>query len=134
MFEERPDIRERLERELVIWMTTVAPSGQPQSSPVWFLAEPDAFVIYSVAGTPRARNIRHNPRVCMALNSSATGGDLVIVEGEASIVADGPPATEDVDYLAKYQSLIDEYGWTPESFARDYPLRIRIQPTRLRAS
>lgn len=134
MFEERPDIVARLGTETIAWMTTVTPSGQPQSSPVWFLAEPDGFVIYSVAGTPRTRNIRANPRVCLALNSSPTGGDLVIVEGLAELDEDGIAATEDEDYLAKYRALIEEYGWTPESFARDYPLRIRVRPTRLRAS
>lgn len=134
MFEERPDIRERLEKDLVAWLTTVSEAGQPQSSVIWFLAEPDGFVIYSLANTPRVRNIRRNPRVCLALNSSSRGEDLVIVEGLATIVEDGVPATSDEAYLAKYASQIEEYGRTPESFARDYPLRIHVRPTRLRAS
>jgi PPOX class probable F420-dependent enzyme len=134
MFEQRPDIRERLDREVVIWMTTVDQAGQPQSSIVWFLAEADGFVVYSLARTPRARNIRANPRVCLALNSDPTGDGLVIIEGEATIVEDGVPASDDLEYIAKYRPLIDSYGWTPESFARDYPLRIHVRPTRLRAS
>ena len=27
----------RLEHDLVLWLTTVTPAGQPQASPVWFL-------------------------------------------------------------------------------------------------
>ena len=36
--------------------------------------------------------------------------------------------------MAKYETAMDDLGMTPESFAADYPVRIRIQPTRLRAS
>lgn len=32
----------RLRTERIAWITTVAPSGQPQSSPVWFLWDEDA--------------------------------------------------------------------------------------------
>jgi PPOX class probable F420-dependent enzyme len=134
MFEQRPDIQARLHTELVAWLTTVAPDGQPQSSVVWFLARTDDFIVYSVSGTPRVRNIRAKPKVCLALNSTPTGGELVIVEGVATIEDGGIPANEDPDYLAKYEEAILEAGWTPESFASDYPLRVHVRPTRLRAS
>jgi hypothetical protein len=35
--------------------------------------------------------------------------------------------------VEKYRELIDSYGWTPQSFARDYPHVIRVTPTRVRA-
>jgi PPOX class probable F420-dependent enzyme len=134
MFDERPDIQERLDGELVAWMTTVNGSGQPQTSAVWFLVQDEVIVIYSLDGTPRTRNIAGNPRVCLNLNSSRTGGDIVIVEGDAEIVADGPPADADEPYVAKYHDSIAALGMTPASFAADYPVRIHVHPTRLRAS
>ena len=134
MFDERPDIQERLEGELVAWMTTVSPSGQPQTSPVWFLVEGEAIVIYSLEGTPRTRNIRANPMVCLNLNSTPSGGEIVIVEGSAEIVVDGPPASADERYVAKYATPMEDLGMTPQSFAGDYPVRIHVHPTRLRAS
>jgi PPOX class probable F420-dependent enzyme len=134
VFEERPDIRARLEDETVIWLTTVNGKGQPQSSPVWFLSTPDHFVVYSLAGTPRVRNIRANPRVSLNLNSTPNGDGLVIIEGRAEIVEGAPPAEQDGDYLAKYDEGITRGGMTPESFSRDYPVRIHVRPTRLRAS
>jgi PPOX class probable F420-dependent enzyme len=134
MFDERPDIQERLHDEMIAWMTTVSPSGQPQTSPVWFLAEEDSFVIYSLASTPRTRNIATNPKVCLNLNSTPTGGEVVIIEGTAEVVPDGPPAAEDEAYVAKYRELMADMGMTPESFSGDYPVRIRITATRLRAS
>jgi hypothetical protein len=31
-------------------------------------------------------------------------------------------------YLDKYRGFIDSYGWTPESFAEDYPHRFLVSP------
>ncbi len=134
MFDEHPDIRERLRGELVVWMTTVDAAGQPQTSPVWFLFEDEVIVVYSLGKTPRARNVAANPKVCLNLNSTPSGGEVVIIEGIAEIVADGLPANEDKRYVAKYQEPMSDLGMTPESFAADYPVRIHIMPTRLRAS
>src|SRR5262245_14743119 len=36
---------DRLRAEPIIWLTTVAPSGQPQSTPVWLLREGGRFLI-----------------------------------------------------------------------------------------
>lgn len=127
-----PEIAERLDRSLIAWLTTVTPDGQPQASPVWFLREGDRFVIYSLAASPRVRNVRANPRVSLNLNATDDGGDVLTIEGAATL-EDGPPSTELPAYVAKYLKLITEYGWTPESFARDYPQRIVVTPTRIRS-
>ena len=134
MFDERPDIQERLDGELVAWMTTVNAVGQPQTSPVWFLVREEVFVVYSLAGTPRTRNIAGNPRVSLNLNSTPSGGELVIIEGTALVVDDAPAAADDDAYVAKYAAEMESLGMTPASFSADYPVCIHIQPTRLRAS
>ena len=134
MFDERPDIQERLDTEFVVWMTTVNPSGQPQTSPVWFVVEGESIVIYSLRGTPRTRNIAANPRVSLNLNSTTMGGEVVVIEGLAEIIGEDLSADADDDYVGKYESAMEDLGMTPETFARDYPIRIHVQPTRLRAS
>lgn len=133
MFDERPEIQDRLDGELVVWMTTVNAAGQPQTSPVWFLIEGEVIVVYSLDKTPRTRNIAANATVCLNLNSTPSGGDVVIIEGTAEIVTDGPPANDDERYVDKYRERMAGMGATPESFAADYPVRIHIVPTRLRA-
>jgi PPOX class probable F420-dependent enzyme len=134
MFDERPDIQARLDREQVAWMTTVNPAGQPQSSAVWFIVQADAIVVYSLRSTPRTRNIATNPRVSINLNSTPSGDDIVIIEGRAEVARSGPPADQDPEYVAKYADAIARLGMTPQAFAIDYPVRIHIHPTRLRAS
>jgi hypothetical protein len=72
--------------------------------------------------------------VAANLDGNGRGGDIVSIEGRARIVrdtvgpADVPPA-----YTDKYGALIAAEGWTLESFLADYPVEIRIQPTRVRA-
>ena len=122
----------RFETELIIWLTTVSPKGQPQSSPVWFLWEDGEFVVYSLAVTPRIRNIRANPHVAINLNSDATAADVVTVEGEARIDPDAPLPSGVPAMIVKYRHLIEEYGWTVDGYAADYPTAIRIRPTRFR--
>ena len=122
----------RLRAEPIAWLTTVAPSGQPQSTPVWFLWEAGEFLIYDAANGPKIRNIEANPRVSLHLEGNGRGGANVIFEGGATIDPGGPPADAVPAYLGKYREFIDSYGWTPQGFARDYPHLIRVSPTRAR--
>ena len=131
--EVSPAIAERLDRAVVGWLTTVTPDDQPQTSPVWFVWQDGRIIVYSLAAAPRVRNIRANPRIAFNLDSDGQGDDVVTFEGEAVLDVTGPASTRLPDYQAKYLRLIRRNGWTPEEFARDYPQRIVITPTRLRA-
>lgn len=121
-----------IEDAYVVWLTTVRGDGQPQSSPVWFVIDDDEFLIFSLDGTPRTRNIKANPLVSLNLDSAA-GADVVTIEGEARIV-DAPRSTEHAGYQAKYLSGIADIGHTPESFADRYSVTLRITPRRWRIS
>jgi PPOX class probable F420-dependent enzyme len=70
--------------------------------------------------------------VALHLDGDGQGGDIVVVTGEARIVADVPPADQVPEYVAKYRQGITRIGMTPESFARAYPVAIRITPRHLR--
>ena len=128
-----PQAEQRLRDELIIWLTTVSPSGQPQTSPVWFLWNGEEIVIYSLPGTARTRNIVANPRVSLNFDGDGQGGAVVTIEGMALVDLEAPASTEVPAYAAKYRQKIAGYGWTPESFAADYPIPIRITPTRARS-
>ncbi len=123
---------ERLETELIGWLTTVNPDGQPQSSPIWFQWIDGELLLYSRNRAPRNGNIEERPLVSFNLNTDAVGDDVLTAEGEARIVPDEPPAHENTAYIAKYQALLDDYDWTPEHFSGQYGVAIRIRPTRWR--
>ena len=123
---------ERLEAELIGWLTTTNPDGQPQSSPIWFQWTGDEVLIYSGKRAPRNGNVADRALVAFNLNSDAVGGDVVTMEGGARIDSVFPPAHENPAYIAKYQALLDDYGWTAEYFAGEYPVAILVRPTRWR--
>jgi len=121
-----------LREEIVIWLTTVTPSGAPLPSPVWFLWDGERTVaVYSMPGA-RIRNLAANPRVSLNFAGDGRGGDVVVLSGRASVLTDGGPADQDEAYLAKYADQIARLGMTPRSFAERYVVPLRIHLTRAR--
>ena len=55
----------------------------------------------------------------------------MIVSGTAA-PSDDPAADGVSAYVEKYAAFIERNGWTPASFAADYSVALRIEPTRLR--
>ena len=76
----------------------------------------------------RSRAIR---ALALNLDGDGNGGDIVVALGEAAL-SDDPPAHELPDYVEKYLPLIERNGWTPESFAADYSVPIRVTLRRVR--
>jgi PPOX class probable F420-dependent enzyme len=122
----------RLREEQIYWLVTTGSDGTPEPIPVWALWDGETFLIYSKAGTPKLRNVAARPRVAVHLDGDGRGGDIVVVTGDARIVADVPPADRMEAYLAKYRDGIRRIGMTPESFARTYAVALRVTPLRLR--
>ena len=131
--DDNPDARMRLASEAVIWLTTVRGNGQPQTSPVWFLAVEDELLIYSLPDTARVANIQANPRVALNLDGNGQGGAIVTIEGRAHIDPDYPSADQVSAYVDKYRDYMARNGWTPEAFAARYSTPIRVSPTRSRS-
>jgi hypothetical protein len=70
-------------------------------------------------------------RVSLNLDGNGEGGDVVVVLGSAA-VTDDLPANALPSYVEKYAAFIARNGWTPESFAAEYSVPLRITATRLR--
>ena len=123
-------VASHLREEIVVWMTSVSPSGKPLPMPVWFLWEGgESVVMFSQEGA-RTRNLAANPNVTLNFAGDGRGGDIVVLSGAATI--GGPPANEVGAYIQKYEDHIARIGHTPESFAAKYSVPVRIELTKLR--
>ena len=122
----------RLEKETVIWLATVGADHRPHAVPVWFWWDGQSFLVYSVPGQ-KVKDIEANPKVQLHLNSGPEGEDVVRIDGDAKRLRRHPLAYKVPDYIRKYKALVKSYGWTPESFSRQYHIALRIRPTKLHA-
>jgi PPOX class probable F420-dependent enzyme len=126
-------VKQALETEYVIWLTTVDVNLTPQPRPVWFIWEDDSFLIFSQPKAQKVKHIARNPRVALHFNTDETGDKHVIVfTGAASMSVDHPPAYQVLAYFRKYKDGITALEMTPEEFSREYSTAIKIRPTEVR--
>ncbi len=125
--------RARLSSERIAWLTTVTPEGQPQTLPVWFVWDGATVVVYSDRRAARNANLAANPRVSLHLADDGTGGDIVFLEGEATVDPAIPAVPGNAAYLAKYGNWIERDLVSPELFAERYSVPVSIRPTRGRS-
>lgn len=117
-----------LEREPVVWLSTVRPDGGPHLVPIWFWWDGDALLVFSKPGAQKVRNLRVNPGVMLALGDPDDDFDVGLVEGRAELL-DRP--TRDLlpaGHLTKYADRLVAIGLSAEEYAATYAQVIRITP------
>ncbi|HEU5440973.1 MAG TPA: pyridoxamine 5'-phosphate oxidase family protein [Ktedonobacterales bacterium] len=129
-------ILERLEREEYGFLITVRPDGRPHAVPVCFLYESDSIIIFSVPNSVKVRNIRGNPRVCLALDNFGFGEYFsVVIEGRAELVDEHSLWLQYPPYDSKYMALSQRmFGsdHVPEEFATQFSQVIRMTQLKIR--
>jgi len=78
-------VEERLAAARNYWVVTASPDGGPHAMPVWGLWLDGAFTFGTGRGSRKARNLTHDPRVAVHLES---GDDVVVVHGVARELTD----------------------------------------------
>ena len=129
---ERERVEGRLHSNLIAWLTTMRPDGQPVTVPVWFLLRDDeTILLYSRPEKDKLRNIAANPKVSFALDVTDIGRNIVRLEGTARRAHDQPPANGHPAYLAKYTERLGAMFGTPEQFATLFSAALIITPAKL---
>lgn len=121
-------VARHLREDMIVWLTTVTPSGAPLPRPVGFLWDGDQNVsVYSQPGA-RIRNIVCNPKVTLNFGGDGNGGDIVILSGTAEVDESAPSAAEHPAWVAKYGNEFERFGMTTDSYSQRFsvPVRIRI--------
>ena len=129
---DRQRVLRRLNSNLMVWLTTVRPDGQPVSVPVWFLARGDGTVlVYSRANKAKLANIAANPKVSLGLDVTDIGRNIVRLEGVARHDPSLPRAHEHPEFLAKYIERMGAMFDTPESYGEQFTAGLVIELTKV---
>lgn len=89
-------------------LTTLFPSGQPQSNIVWVDHDGENILINSETLREKVQNVRGDPRVSVVLFNAEDFDDWVEIRGRVIEVVEGEEARRHIDKLSeKYIGLSD---------------------------
>lgn len=103
-------IERRLREEEFAYFTTIRPDGSPHTAPVCFIWDGSAVLIFAEPESVKARNLRQNPRVTLALDDFGRNNAPVVVEGLATLVSEPGVSITMAPYVEKYSRVIEEMG------------------------
>lgn len=122
-----------LTNDLIIWLTTVGPTGRPHTIPVWFGWDGESILIFSEPETRKIRDLRANPAVSLALQTRDEGEEVIFFEGDAELTAETTAELMTGAYAAKYAHLFPRIDSSPEKMAAQYSQPIRIRNAKIKA-
>ena len=125
-------IQQRLQDDKIIWLTTVAPDGTPQSNPVWFLWDGETFLFYSETKAKRLKHIALNPKVSLHLEAGKWGDDVIVITGEARLDPTAPVWHLVPGAREKYEEGALQFGQTLDQVGKSFSVAFRVYPTHIR--
>lgn len=125
-------VERRLKVEQIIWLTTMRKDGMPQPVPVWFWWDGETVLLFTQPGSQKLRNLEHNAKAALHLDSDGRGGDIIVLEGRAEVLEGQMVATDVRTYIEKYRNGLKRLGTIEEDFARAYSVPIRFTPEKFR--
>ena len=124
---------DKLRHEIALWLTTVTPDGQPQSTPDLVPVGRLDVPVLQPAGPAEAPQHRGEPEGCPCIwSGTRTRRTSSRSRAWRRWIRPRRRRMPSPSYLEKYRSAIDGFGWTPASMAADYSVAVRVTPTRFR--
>ena len=119
-----------LEREPVVWLSSVRPDGRPHVVPVWFMWDGESILVFSKPGAQKVTNVRADPRVMVAVGEPGVAFDVELVDAIAELAQEPTAVLLPQTFARKYAALAERAGITVDGFAATYSQSIWIRPTR----
>ncbi|MEJ7763051.1 MAG: pyridoxamine 5'-phosphate oxidase family protein [Thermomicrobiales bacterium] len=120
----------RLGSDIVLWLVTTREDGRPHAAPVWFDWDGESVTIFTKPGYQKVKNIRHDSRVVLTLDTAKDGEEVDIFEGEATLLDRPSAQVVRPEYLEKYREHIPAIGTTAEKMMAEYSQPTVVRLTR----
>jgi PPOX class probable F420-dependent enzyme len=117
-----------LEREPVVWLSTVRPDGTPHLVPIWFWWDGQVLLVFSKPEAQKVRNLRAHPAVMLALGDAGDDFDVGLARGRAELLDQPTAEVMPAAHLAKYAEKMASIGVSADEYAATYSQVIRIVP------
>ncbi len=128
------NVRDLLNRPVVVAIATINPDGQPQVTPVWASLEGDQVWINSAVGRRKDRNIRANPKVTVMALDPQNAFNWAEIRGEVVEFDESEAALAHINKLSGiYAGNDDYYSFNPESKGMEQRVIYKIQPSKINA-
>ena len=84
------EVRDLLESERVVVVSSIGPRGWPHSMPLWYVPRDGVLWIWTYAKSQKVRNLERDPRATLLVETGHEYGDLrgVMIEAEAVLHRD----------------------------------------------
>jgi PPOX class probable F420-dependent enzyme len=105
---------------------TLMPDGQPHVTPVWCDFDGKHVIVNSAKGRVKDRNMRHNPRVSLALIDPDNPYRYLQVQGHVAEITEAG-ADQHIDKMAKKYLGLDKY---PNRKPGEVRVIYKIEPNR----
>ena len=124
----RPSIAAALEREAVVWLSTIRPDGSPHLVPLWFVWDGRAIHARSKPDAQKVQNLQANPKAMVAIGRPGASFDVELFEA----IAELPRQTDALpgSFRSKYDDLATAAGVAMAQFGAVYRQPIVLHPTR----
>jgi PPOX class probable F420-dependent enzyme len=96
-------------------ITTLFPSGGPQTNVVWIDHDGEHLLVNSETERQKVRNVRTDPRVAVVVFDPADMDNWVEVRGRVVEIVEGEEARRHIDALAQKYLGLDDYPNTIRS-------------------
>jgi PPOX class probable F420-dependent enzyme len=113
-------------------IATVRTDGRPHVAPIWFEVDGNAILFTTGQDSVKARNIRHDNRVCLSVDDDTPPYSFAIIDGTAELI-------DDLEELLKLATRLGG-RYMGQERAEEYGKRngvpgeviVRITPTKVR--
>ncbi|HEX4898146.1 MAG TPA: pyridoxamine 5'-phosphate oxidase family protein, partial [Candidatus Limnocylindrales bacterium] len=79
-------LHELLASARVIWLSSTRPDGRPHVVPTWFDWDGEHITVFTRPNAQKVRNVRHEPRVMVAIGRADETFEVELLEADAEIV------------------------------------------------
>ena len=126
------NLKDLLQRPIVVAFATSNPDGQPQVTPVWASLEGDQVWINSAVGRRKDLNVRANPKVTVLSLDPQDPFHWVEIRGEVVEFDESDAALAHINKLSGlYAGNDDYYSFNPDGRGDEQRVIYKIRPTKV---